>query len=52
MNILLLTIVIVESVVLLMLAIRGEMQLQKQESPKPQEKIPLSEQKPKRSQYI
>lgn len=48
MNILLLTIVIVESVVLLILAIRGEIQLQKQEPPKPQEKIPLPEQKPKR----
>lgn len=48
MNILLLTIVIVESVVLLILAVRGEIQLQKQEAPKPQEKIPLPEQKPKR----
>ena len=47
MNILLLTIVIVESVVLLILAIRGEIQLQKQEAPKPQEKMPLPEQKPK-----
>lgn len=48
MNILLLTIVIVESVVLLILAIRGEIQLQKQEAPKQQEKIPLPQQKPKR----
>ena len=48
MNILLLTIVIVESVVLLILAIRGEIQLQKQEAPKPQEKMPLPEQKLKR----
>lgn len=50
MNILLLTIVIVESVVLLILAIRGEIQLQKQEASKPREKMPLPEQKPKRQQ--
>ena len=48
MNILLLTIVIVESVVLLILAIRGEIQLQKQEAPKQKEKMPLPEQKLKR----
>ena len=50
MNILLLTIVIVESVVLLILAARGELQLQKHEPPKEQEKIlqPEPKQRPVR----